>query len=141
MPAQSVILSPTDFSAPSTEALKIASAIARDRGARLLVLHVAPRPLSSLGGMQAVPPLPVEFDISESRSQLAKIQAPSGVSMETKLEIGAEADTILDVAKKAGCELIVMGTHGRSGLSRLLMGSVAEKVVRHAPCPVLTLKS
>jgi universal stress protein A len=141
MAAQRVILNPTDFSQSSIKAFEVASSMARDRGARILVLHVAPQPLSTLGGTVALPPTPTEFDLTEAKAQLAKIKPPAGVPMETKLEIGETVETILAIARKTGCELIVMGTHGRSGLGRLLMGSVAEQIVRHAPCPVLTLKA
>jgi nucleotide-binding universal stress UspA family protein len=123
------------------KAFEVAGAIARDRAAPLVVLHVAPRPLSSLGGTQAVPPMPDEINLKDARDQLAKIKAPAGVSMETRLETGEAGAIILSVARDSNCQMIVMGTHGRSGLGRLLMGSVAEEVVRKAPCPVLTLKA
>jgi nucleotide-binding universal stress UspA family protein len=141
MPAQRVILCPTDFSPSSMKAFEVAGAMARDRSAPLVVLHVAPKPLSSLGGTQAVPPMPDEINLKDARDQLARITAPAGVSMETRLEMGEAAPIILSVARDTNCQLIVMGTHGRSGLGRLLMGSVAEEVVRKAPCPVLTLKA
>jgi nucleotide-binding universal stress UspA family protein len=60
--------------------------------------------------------------------------------LETKMVEGHPAETICRVAKEEGCDLIVMGTHGRSGLGRLLLGSVAEQVLREAACPVLTVK-
>jgi nucleotide-binding universal stress UspA family protein len=123
------------------KAFEVAGAIARDRAAPLVVLHVAPRPLSSLGGTQAVPPMPDEINLKDARDQLAKIKVPAGVSMETRLETGEAGAIILSVARDINCQMIVMGTHGRSGLGRLLMGSVAEEVVRKAPCPVLTLKA
>lgn len=141
MPAQRVILCPTDFSPSSIKAFDVAGAMARDRSAPLLVLHVAPRPLSSLGGTQAVPPMPDEINLKDARDQLARLRTPEGVSMETRLEVGEAAPIILSIARETNCQLIVMGTHGRSGLGRLLMGSVAEEVVRKAPCPVLTLKA
>ena len=141
MSAHRVILHPTDFSSNSTKAFQVAAALARDRGARVLVLHVAPSPLTSLGGTQALPPQAVEFNLQELKDQMAAIRPPEGVTLETRLEVGGAADTILAVARDTGCEMVVMGTHGRSGISRLLMGSVAEMVVRRAPCPVLTLKA
>jgi nucleotide-binding universal stress UspA family protein len=64
-----------------------------------------------------------------------------GVEAERRLEEGDPVEAILRVAEEIGADLIVMGTHGRTGLSRLFMGSVAEQVLRRAPCPVLTLKS
>lgn len=141
MSAQRVILHATDFGASSTKAFHVAGAMARDRQARLLVLHVAPRPLSTFGGAEAIPPQDVEFNLHDARVRLAGMAPPPGVPMDTRLEVGEAAETILAVARETGCELIVLGTHGRSGVSRLLMGSVAEQVVRSAPCPVLTLRS
>ncbi len=141
MPAQQVMLCPTDFSPSSAKALEIAGSMARDRSAPLLVLHVAPKPLTTLGGTEAVPPMPDEINLKDARDQLARVKAPAGVKMEARLEMGEAAAVILSVARETNCQMIVMGTHGRSGLSRLLMGSVAEEVVRKAPCPVLTLKA
>jgi nucleotide-binding universal stress UspA family protein len=70
-----------------------------------------------------------------------RLQAPnSGVEIDRRLTDGDPYAEILRVAQECSCDLIVMGTHGRTGLRRLLMGSVAEKVVRHAPWPVLTVK-
>jgi nucleotide-binding universal stress UspA family protein len=141
MPAQPVILHPTDFSASSTKAFDVAATMARDRGARLIVLHVSARPLTTLGGTVALPAAPSEFDVAEAKAQLARIKPPVGVSMETQLELGETVETILNTARKTGCEMIVMGTHGRSGLGRVLMGSIAEQIVRRASCPVLTLRA
>jgi nucleotide-binding universal stress UspA family protein len=141
MSAERIILHPTDFGPNSTKAFHVAGALARDRHAKLVVLHVAPRPLTTFGGTEALPPQDVEFDLKEPTDRLAMIPPPAAVPMETRLEVGEVSDTILAVAKDLGCEMIVMGTHGRSGVSRLVMGSVAEEVVRRAPCPVLTLRA
>src|SRR5439155_22269948 len=75
------------------------------------------------------------------RRQLNQLAVPPGVLAERRLEEGDEAAQILRVADEAHANLIVMGTHGRTGLSRLLMGSVAEQVLRKATCPVLTVKT
>jgi len=141
MSAQRVILHATDFGSSSTKAFHVAGALARDRQARLLVLHVAPRPLTTFGGTEGVPPQDIEFNLHEAKDRLAAIPPPPRVPMDTRLEVGEAADMILAVARETSCELVVLGTHGRSGVSRLLMGSVAEQVVRQAPCPVLTLRS
>jgi nucleotide-binding universal stress UspA family protein len=135
------ILHPTDFSAPSAYAFQMACALARDYHARLIVLHVEPPPVSTLGGFPAVPPLPVEYDRENLQKQLRRLQpADSAVRVEHCLVAGEPVAEILRVAREESCDLIVMGTHGRTGLRRLLMGSVAEHVVREAPCLVLTLK-
>src|SRR5579859_5110301 len=139
MPASHLILQPNDFSPTSAKAFEVACALARDRSARLLVLHVVPAPLTTLGGTPGLPPSELEYDLEAPRKQLAGLRAPKDVPLETRLLIGEAAETILSTARASGCELIVMGTHGRSGIGRLLMGSVAEQVIRRAPCPVLTL--
>src|SRR5262245_767713 len=131
------ILHPTDFSAPSGHALGFACALARDYGARLVVLHVTPlQPVFAGEGMP--PPDPEEIRAAGDE-QLRKLRLPADdVRAERRLESGAAAAEILRVAREINADLIVMGTHGRTGLGRLLMGSVAEQVVRKAPCPVLT---
>jgi len=114
------ILYPTDFSVCSQPALDLAFALARDCHARLIVLHVAE------------PALVVDYGDFEEAADC---------NSEFRLEEGDPAEKILHVAQEVPCDLIVMGTHGRTGLGRLLMGSVAEKVLRRAPCPVLTVKT
>jgi len=76
-----------------------------------------------------------------AQDQLARFHPHANVRMERRLEQGDATTEILRVAREESADLIVMGTHGRTGLGRLLMGSVAEQVMRRAPCPVLTVKS
>jgi nucleotide-binding universal stress UspA family protein len=137
------ILHPTDFSAPSEYAFGLACSLARDHGARLLVLH-------------AIPPTAFEYDA------LAPHDSPDGyreklwedlrrletidphvreLRVKSELVEGLPSEEILRAARDSGCDLIVLGTHGRTGLGRLLLGSVAEEVLRKAPCPVLAVKS
>jgi nucleotide-binding universal stress UspA family protein len=137
MATNRTILHPTDFSACSQHALDLAATVARERGARLLVLHVGPAPVVSLG---AVPPTPEEYDRAGLDAKLQAVSAPAGVKMERQLVFGDTVTEINRVAQETGAEMIVLGTHGRTGLRRLLMGSVAEHVLRHAPCPVLTIR-
>jgi nucleotide-binding universal stress UspA family protein len=140
------ILCPTDFSEPSRPAFDLACALARDYGAELVVAHVMPPPLTiGSGGVLMAPPL---TDATELRSRLEQVRpADPGVAVRHRLTAGhplstsAEAEGILAVAAEEKADLIVMGTHGRGGLSRLLTGSVAEAVLRKAPCPVLTVKA
>ena len=137
------ILHPTDFSAHSEYAFRLASSLARDYGARLIELHVLERPLFIHGGVMTAPPEPPppEEQRQAIREQLQRIKATDpAISIEHLLEEGDPATGILQVAKERSCDLIVMGSHGRTGLGRLLLGSVAEQVVRKAPCPVLTVK-
>jgi nucleotide-binding universal stress UspA family protein len=138
------ILHPTDFSTHSEHAFELACSLARDYGARLVVLHVLERPPIAYTGvmMAPPPPPPPEEERQAVREQLLRIQATDPkVHIEHRLEEGDAATAILQVAQEAKCDLIVMGTHGRTGLGRLLMGSVAEKVLRSTTCPVLTVKT
>jgi nucleotide-binding universal stress UspA family protein len=137
------ILHPTDFSEYSDYAFRLACSLARDYGAPLIVLHVLERPVLTYSGvMTAPPPPPPSTEQRQSvQEQLHRIKPPDpAVCVEHLLEEGDPATAILQVAQERQCALVVMGTHGRTGLGRLLMGSVAEQVVRKAPCPVLTVK-
>jgi nucleotide-binding universal stress UspA family protein len=135
------ILHATDFSEPSQNAFHLACSLARDHGASLVVLHVAPAPIFAYGGVMTAPP-PPEPDRTELLAQLRQLRAPDPkVPVEHVLAEGDADAEILRVARETHSDLIVLGTHGRTGLGRLLMGSVAEKVVRKAPCPVLTVKT
>jgi nucleotide-binding universal stress UspA family protein len=136
------ILHPTDFSESAEQAFHLACSLARDHNARLIVVHVMPTPTTTLGGTPAPPPIPEEYGWEELAQKLRAVQAPPpAIPVDHMLEEGDPVSTILQSAERAGCDLIVMGTHGRRGLGRLLMGSVAEEVMRKAPCPVLTVKS
>ena len=137
------ILHPTDFSPSSELAFEAACALARDRGAELVVLHVVEVPLSVPSGVMTAPPAPIaEADRGAALAKLRAIKPADGMlQVHHRLEMGDVAQAILSVAKEIAADLIVLGTHGRTGLSRLLMGSVAEKVVRSASCPVLTLRA
>ena len=133
------VLVPTDFSPAGKHALELATSLARDGGGSLVIIHVEEPPLAYGGGelYSGVQ----EPDREELRKALAAV-APTDpkVPCVHKLLVGDPAAAIIQVAESDGVDLIVMGTHGRTGLSRLLMGSVAEAVVRRAKCPVLTVK-
>jgi nucleotide-binding universal stress UspA family protein len=136
------ILYTTDFSESSKVTFPMAYSLARDHGARLIVLHVVPSGtyqilnLAQLG--QGESERQFEDDI---RHQLLRLQPPDNrVPMEYKLAEGEPGASIVKVAEDMHCDLIVLGTHGRTGFRRVLMGSVAEHVMRTAPCPVLVVK-
>jgi nucleotide-binding universal stress UspA family protein len=135
------ILHPTDFSERSDYAFRYACLLAGEMGARLIVLHVNPPPPAAVHG-EMITYLPPSGALEEElREKLGALKATDPtVCVDHFLEDGDPAAVILRVALTTPCDLIVMGTHGRTGLGRLLMGSVAEEVVRKAPCPVLTLK-
>jgi nucleotide-binding universal stress UspA family protein len=138
------ILHATDFSDHSAYAFALACSLARDYKARLIVLHVLERtaPIYS-GVMTPTPPIfPTDEERKSAWEDLQRIHAPNaGVQIEYQLEEGNPATAIIQVADEQHCQVIVLGSHGRTGLARLLMGSVAEEVVRGAPCPVLTVKT
>jgi nucleotide-binding universal stress UspA family protein len=133
------ILHPTDFSENSEFALKVACALARDYNARLILLHVIPPPMVIYAGG----PVPAETWPSTEEVQ-EKLRHLEGrvhkVRVESQVLEGDPVDMIVRAAEETSSDVIVMGTHGRTGLGRLLMGSVAESVIRKAPCPVLSAK-
>src|SRR5262249_16819051 len=135
------ILHPSDFSERSQHAFRYACLLARNLGARLIVLHVVPPPAVAVAAELVAYTPPSANYRQEVWDKLHNLRAEeSKVQVEHVLEEGDPAWVILHLAATTPCDLIVMGTHGRTGLSRLLMGSVAEEVVRKASCPVLTLK-
>lgn len=134
------ILHPTDFSENSKLAFRVACALARDYNARLVLLHVMPPPMVIYAGG----PVPAETwpSIDEVQEKLRELQGEAHrVRAETQVLDGDPVDMILRAAEETQSDVIVMGTHGRTGLGRLLMGSVAEAVIRKSPCPVLSVKS
>lgn len=139
------VLVPTDFSAPSATALAYAMALARRFGAALHVLHTVEEPLAQGWngfGLPVLPELRSEV-LAEAQRQLeAAVPRLERDRQATELVtcVGDPCREILRFAKERAVDLIVMGTHGRGGMAHLLLGSVAEKVVREAPCPVLTVR-
>jgi nucleotide-binding universal stress UspA family protein len=137
------ILVPSDFSEYSEKAFTWAVAMAEKWRSRLLLLHVVPRP--------SYPPMVLEtFNLADFESSLrAEAEArarefigksqPGPVEVETRVMVGEPFADICQSAAQEQVDLIIMGSHGRTGLSHVLLGSVAERVVRHAPCPVLVV--
>jgi nucleotide-binding universal stress UspA family protein len=133
------ILHPTDFSEHSDYAFRLACSLARDYRARLVLVHVTPTVVVS-STLAAMPPRSPDAR-KALEEQLTNLRSPDpSLGVEHHLKEGDPAAEILRLAQETPVELIVMGMHGRTGLGRLLMGSVAEQVVRKAPCPVLTVK-
>jgi nucleotide-binding universal stress UspA family protein len=134
------ILYPTDFSAMGQAALDMATALARDRGAKLLIVHVEEPPVAYGGGELYYGT--EEPDREELQRMLVEVTPlDASVACEHRLLVGSPAGAIVQLAEKEDVDMIVMPTHGRTGLLRLLMGSVAEEVVRKAKCPVVTVKA
>jgi nucleotide-binding universal stress UspA family protein len=135
------ILHPTDFSEAAGHAFHLAASLARDHGARLVLLHVV-APASLAEEMSFLAPTDDPHEKIWEAFQGLETSEPRIGQFEVRslVEVGPPVATILSTAKALNCDLIVMGTHGRAGLGHLLMGSIAEKVLRKAPCPVLTVK-
>lgn len=139
------ILSPTDFSDVSRYALDHAAALARWYGSRLTLLYVHPA-VTVAALTPGAPMLPGAIlspedgvQIRHNLEEFARAEIGSGLPLECVFREGDPAATIVEMAAEEDVDLVVLGTHGRSGFERLAMGSVAEKVLRRAACPVLTV--
>jgi universal stress protein A len=159
------ILVPIDYSEHSNLAFQWGASLAQKYSAQLLLLHVVPKAVEEVsthpsGAIVAPYPSSVEglarhgspsqsevviIDYVEKAEteldDLARSQLKGSVPAKARVAVGRPAEEILQVAGDEGVDLIVMGTHGRTGLRHVLMGSVAETVMRTAPCPVLTVKA
>lgn len=133
--ANKTILVPIDFSAHSKAALEYACSFAQDSGAELLIVHARDDTIQHVEGLGPV-------DALEGLDAALHDMKPTddSVSFSHRMLEGPPAQAILKAAEEEDVEMIVMGTHGRSGFKRLLIGSVAEAVVQKAKCPVLTLR-
>lgn len=138
------ILVPTDFSDGSGRAFETAVEMALDSGAKLTLFHVHHVPTTVFPDV--ILPMSPEIQRDLERSvelileEWCNRARAAGVAADTRTVFGATANEICAAAEELDADLIVIGTHGRSGLSHALLGSVAEKVVRKAPCPVLTVR-
>lgn len=139
------ILCPTDLSEPSVRPLVYAAALARRYKAKLTVLHVAPtfdpmpvRSAALSGALQLIYP-PSREEVLEELRRVADTAGAGSIDATLAAEAGDPARTIVDQAIAIPADLVVMGTHGRGGFDRFMIGSVAEKVLRKVPCPVLTV--
>jgi len=133
------ILHPTNFTDESAAAFRVACGLAKQFGAEIVVLHVIPPPIS--WGEEIARRPPDSYQEELWNEYLLPIQATEpSVVVVRQMEEGVPEKEIVRVAEELGCDMIVLGTHGRQGVSRLLMGSVAEHVLRTAPCPVLTVR-
>lgn len=138
------ILVPVDFSEPSRKALHYAKKFAQQFDATITLVHVV-EPLAYPPDFAVVPLLPPDIEETRTRelqAQLAELAANVGGGVKTKAVVrtGRAWQEVVDFAKSGGFDLIVVSTHGYTGLKHALLGSVAEKVVRHAPCPVLVVR-
>lgn len=139
------ILFPTDFSEHADNAWSYALTFAQEFGAELLLLHVlAPPPrLTEAYAAHIDPEKLLQSYQAEAAAALERYLQDAknrGLVCRSEIRVGVDFREIIDYARSSRVDLIVMATHGRTGLAHALMGSVAEKVVRKAPCPVLTVK-
>ena len=146
MPRARRIVHPTDFSPASSPAFKKAVALAKDDNAALTIVHVLPA-LPIVGDAYIAPTAYDDMLRAQRRqaeqqaTRLVKRARDAGVrATATVIDSGAVADQIARTAKRQGADLIVMGTHGYGVLAKALLGSVAERVISRAPCPVMTVK-
>ena len=141
------IMVPTDFSAPADAALDYARDVARQFGASIDLVHVFDDPFTS-GAFVGDGTVVMPFELREAAEKYAREQLDSRhaahaaalAGSSTSFLMGPPAKCLVEHAKENKADLIVMGTHGRTGLGHLLLGSVAERVVRTASCPVLTTR-
>jgi len=143
------ILVPHDFSSCANHAAALARDVALAHGARLVLLHVTEMPMGLGPETVIVPdegggPIKVrDYALKAAQEHLDDLAArlrKEGLEVTTQAVMGHVIEEIIQVTTSEGADLIVMGTHGRTGLSHLVAGSVAEKIVRNAPVPVLTVR-
>lgn len=140
------VLAPTDFSAHSQKAVRFACALAERLGAELHLVNVLSKIIPAGPDPLLMPFMPPQFyqeNEDRAKETLRNLIQPSWgrpTSLVTAVRWGSPVEAIVDYSKEQGIDLIVIATHGRTGLSHVLLGSVAERIVREAPCPVLTIR-
>ena len=139
------ILVPVDFSEHASHALDAAVELAKHFGAKLHLIHVYPIQPIMVAPYEVSIPIDIEKSIRESANQKlrewAERAVQAGVEVETTSAADTPAEAIARLAQDIRADLIVMGTRGLTGFKHVLLGSVAERTLRIAPCPVLTLKA
>lgn len=143
------LLVPHDFSACASQALALAADLAELHGARIVVIHASELPENLEPSTVIQPPgaaIPMradEYTTRGARARLDDLLAPlraRGLDVRAMAVLGEVPSTILEAIASTNADAVVMGTHGRKGLSHLLLGSIAEKIVRHATVPVVTTR-
>ena len=136
------ILVPVDFSEHSRKALRYALAFANQFDAEVTLVHIVEQMVYP--GDWMYPPLAVTDFASEKREQmierLRSLDAGSGVRTNHVVRLGRAWQEVVEIARESQTDMIILATHGYTGLKHVLLGSVAEKIVRHAPCPVLSVR-
>lgn len=146
---QGTVIAATDLSDPSLPAVRVGASQARERGAQLVLLHVVDVSMEAyaaaagglLGAIGALPPAGLQEERRQALTETLKTALErENVPGEVLVLEGSPALTIVRAAEEANAELVVVGTHGRTGLARIALGSVAERVIGGAPCPVLAVR-
>ncbi|MEE9487642.1 MAG: universal stress protein [Candidatus Brocadiales bacterium] len=139
------ILCPVDYSVSSSEAMKYAAHIAGEEGAKVYLIHVIDvRSYGHESPLDLEMPKPSQENVDRMKKELVEDlfqeKGGKGVEVEAMVVMGKPVEEILKAAKEQKIDMIVMGTHGRTGIPHVIVGSVAENVIRKAPCPVLTVR-
>lgn len=138
------VLVPVDFSKESILAAKFAASLAQQYHSKLFVLHVRePIPLYARSEILNFEEIQEKI-AQELRADLGNVipkKVKETIQVEEVIEVGRPGHVIVEEAEKLGVDVIVIATHGRTGLAHVLLGSVAEKVIRHAPCPVFVIRN
>lgn len=141
---RSIVVAGIDFSGVSRPVVQAALKLATIDGGELHLVHVLPTPANPIaGGSPADRKLHSADRIDQARQAMGRLAAevgPSTIRIVGHLRVGKPDEEIAQLASDLGADLIVVGTHGQTGVERLVLGSVAETLVRHAPCPVLALR-
>ncbi|MHC4197681.1 MAG: universal stress protein [Planctomycetota bacterium] len=139
------ILCPVDYSVSSSEAMKYAAHIAGEEGAKVCLIHVVDvRSFGHESPLDLEVPKPTPENLERVKKELVEDlfqeKGGKGVDVEAIVVVGKPVEEILKAAKEQQIDMIVMGTHGRTGIPHVIVGSVAENVIRKASCPVLTVR-
>ena len=134
------LLAPIDFDSSSIKALELAAKLAKQNDGTVFILHIVPVDMDVSGMPQYVDLIKRQESLDRDKLTAIAKQQLAEVKWEILDEMGSPADVISEVATKMAADLIVMVTHGRRGLARLVEGSIAEKVLRNAPCPILAVR-
>lgn len=138
------ILCPVDYSDCSAKALRYAAGLALKDSAKLYLMHVIDKRIYDYGGpiyeAQLSPDAEVIDRLKEKLGESVPKEIRGDIDVETIVTVGVPAQEIVNAADDKGVDVIVMGTHGRTGIAHVVVGSVAENVVRNALCPVLTVR-
>jgi nucleotide-binding universal stress UspA family protein len=128
------ILAPTDFSELSAKGVRYASQLTKELGSELVIMNIVPLDESNFASKREIDQHKLELD----EFLLARDLNPN-LNIRKLVEPGVPSGAIISFAERENCDLIVMSSHGRSGLSRVLVGSVTEQILRKSPCPVLVV--